>query len=99
MMFVRSPKKFNVNVCQKVPFVLACFQASAAPRPENLDSKEQDALFGLNTQITINLASKMSLLYLNSVIFFVATTFRFFTWLEPPNHANISLFSDWIVKL
>jgi hypothetical protein len=69
------------------------FQASAAPRPENLDSKEQDALFGLNTQITINLASKMSLLYLNSVIFYVATTFRFFTWLEPPNHAKLEYFA------
>jgi hypothetical protein len=32
--FVRLPKKINVHLCQKVPFVLACFQASAAPRPE-----------------------------------------------------------------
>jgi hypothetical protein len=38
---------------QKVPFVLACFQASAAPRPENSDSDEKDVLFGLDTQITI----------------------------------------------
>jgi hypothetical protein len=35
-----------------VRFVLACFQASAAPRPENSDKK--DALFGLDTQITIS---------------------------------------------
>jgi hypothetical protein len=28
-------------------------QASAAPRPENSDSDEKDALFGLNIQITI----------------------------------------------
>jgi hypothetical protein len=41
-----------VHLCQKVPFVLACFQASAAPRPENSDKK--DALFGLDTQITIS---------------------------------------------
>jgi hypothetical protein len=34
-----------------VRFVLADFQASAAPRPENLD--EKGALFGLDTQITI----------------------------------------------
>jgi hypothetical protein len=33
------PKKFNVHLCQKVPFVVACFQASAAPRSENSDSK------------------------------------------------------------
>jgi hypothetical protein len=36
-----------------VPFALACFQASAAPRRENSDSDEKDALFGLDTQITI----------------------------------------------
>jgi hypothetical protein len=36
-----------------VPFVLACFQASAAPRPENSDSDEKDALFGLDTKIAI----------------------------------------------
>jgi hypothetical protein len=48
---VRSPKKFNVHLCQKVPFVLVFFQASAAPQPENFDSGEKDALFGLDTQI------------------------------------------------
>jgi hypothetical protein len=37
-----------------VPFVLAYFQASAAPRPENSDSVEKDALFGLDTQITMS---------------------------------------------
>jgi hypothetical protein len=42
-----------VHLGQKVPFVFACFQASAAPRPENSDSDEKDALFGLDTQITI----------------------------------------------
>jgi hypothetical protein len=31
----------------------AYFQASAAPRPENSISDEKDALFGLDTQITI----------------------------------------------
>jgi hypothetical protein len=50
---VRSSKKFNAHLCQKMPFVLTCFQASAAPRPENSDSDEKDALFGLGTQITI----------------------------------------------
>jgi hypothetical protein len=35
-------------------FVFACFQASAAPRPENADSDEKDALFGLDTQVTIS---------------------------------------------
>jgi hypothetical protein len=44
---VRSPKKFNVRLCQKVPFVLACFQASAAPQPENSDSTKKGALFAL----------------------------------------------------
>jgi hypothetical protein len=53
LQFVRSPKKFNVYLCQKVPFVLGRFQASAAPRLENLDSEEKYALFGLDTQITI----------------------------------------------
>jgi hypothetical protein len=38
---------------QKLSFVLACFQASAAPRPENSDSDQKDALFGLDTQMTI----------------------------------------------
>jgi hypothetical protein len=36
-----------------MPFVLSCFQASAASRPENSDSDEKDALFGHDTQITI----------------------------------------------
>jgi hypothetical protein len=26
LLFVRSPKKFNVHLCQKVSFVLACFE-------------------------------------------------------------------------
>jgi hypothetical protein len=35
-------------------YVLACFPASAAPRPENSDSDKKDALFGgLDSQITI----------------------------------------------
>jgi hypothetical protein len=55
---VRFPKKCNVS--QKVPFTLACFQASAAPRPENSDSEEKDALFGLDTQITILLLTVLN---------------------------------------
>jgi hypothetical protein len=50
---VQSPKKFNMHLWQKVPFVLAYFQASDAPRPENSDSDGKDALFGVDTQITI----------------------------------------------
>jgi hypothetical protein len=50
---MRSPKKFNVHLGQEVPFVLACFQVSVAPRLENPDSEEKDPLFGLDTQITI----------------------------------------------
>jgi hypothetical protein len=42
-----------VHLCQKVPFVLACFQTSAAPRPENLDSDEKDALFGFDSQLLL----------------------------------------------
>jgi hypothetical protein len=49
---VRLPKKFNVHLDQKLPFVLACFQVSAPPRLENPDSDKKDALFGLDTQIT-----------------------------------------------
>jgi hypothetical protein len=45
-------KLHNLSFFQ-VPFILACFQVSAAPRPENSDSDEKDALFGLDTQITI----------------------------------------------
>jgi hypothetical protein len=41
-----------LNLCQKVPFILAYFQALATPRPENSDADEKDALFGLDTQIT-----------------------------------------------
>jgi hypothetical protein len=40
--------------CALSAFVLACFQASAAPRPKNSDSEERDPLFGLVTQITIS---------------------------------------------
>jgi hypothetical protein len=36
--FVRWPKKFDVHLYQKVPFVFDCFEASAAPRSENSDS-------------------------------------------------------------
>jgi hypothetical protein len=50
---VQLPKKFNVHRYQKVPFVLAHFQASAAPRPENSESDGKDAPFGLDTQIII----------------------------------------------
>jgi hypothetical protein len=35
-----------MDLCQKVHPVVAYFQASAAPQPENPDSDEQDALFG-----------------------------------------------------
>jgi hypothetical protein len=35
-----------MHLGQKVPFVFACFQDSAAPRLENPDSDEKDALFG-----------------------------------------------------
>jgi hypothetical protein len=45
-----------INKCinlKKVSFVVACFQASAAPRPENPDTEEKDALFGRDTQINI----------------------------------------------
>jgi hypothetical protein len=48
LLFVWSPKKFNVHLCQKVPFVLVCFQVSAAPRPEISDSDKKDALFDLD---------------------------------------------------
>jgi hypothetical protein len=51
MMSFASSKKFNLHLYQKVPFVHACFQASAAPRPDN--SNEKDALFSLDTRITI----------------------------------------------
>jgi hypothetical protein len=50
---VRSPKKFNVHLCQKVPYVLAYLQASAAPQLENPDSNEKDTHFDLDTEITI----------------------------------------------
>jgi hypothetical protein len=49
----RNDSKGGTDFCQKVPFVLACFQASAVLRPETSDSDEKDALFGLDTQITI----------------------------------------------
>jgi hypothetical protein len=47
LQFVRSPKKCNVHLCQKVPFVFACFQASTTPLLENPDSDEKDALLAL----------------------------------------------------
>jgi hypothetical protein len=37
----------------KNAFCPRLFQASAAPRPENSDSKKKDALFGFDTKITI----------------------------------------------
>jgi hypothetical protein len=45
LQFVRSPKKFNVH-CTSAK---KCLLSSAAPRPENSDSDEKDALFGLDT--------------------------------------------------
>jgi hypothetical protein len=50
--FSSSCGRLKNVMCQKVSFVLACFQASAAPRPENPNSDEKDALFGLDTQMT-----------------------------------------------
>jgi hypothetical protein len=46
-------KIFYVDLDQKVPLVLACFQVPAAPRLEDTDSDKKYALFGLDTQITI----------------------------------------------
>jgi hypothetical protein len=40
-----SPKKCNVHLCQKLPFVHACFQTSAAPPPENSESDEKGCTF------------------------------------------------------
>jgi hypothetical protein len=34
-----------VHLCEKLPFIRACFQASAAPRSENSDTEEKYALF------------------------------------------------------
>jgi hypothetical protein len=48
-----------VHLSQNVPFVLACLQVSAPPRLENPDSDEKDALFGLDTQITTYIYSKI----------------------------------------
>jgi hypothetical protein len=56
-----SPKKCNVHLCQKLPFVHACFQASAAPPPENSESDEKDALFGLYSQTHYFLFESLSL--------------------------------------
>jgi hypothetical protein len=54
---MRMPKKFDMHHCQKVPFgpqlFLSLGCASAAPRLENPDSDKKDALFGLDTQLTI----------------------------------------------
>jgi hypothetical protein len=58
--FISPGDEFSFNriinlmcISAKSTFVLACFQASAAPRPENSHSDEKHALFGLDTQITI----------------------------------------------
>jgi hypothetical protein len=53
-------EKNNNN--NKSVFCPCVFQASAAPRPENANSDEKDALFGLDTQITI-LSVKHRLLF------------------------------------
>jgi hypothetical protein len=73
---VRSPKKFNVRLCQKMPFVLACFEASAAPRREKSDKGEKDALFRLHTQITVTSLSFL-LFKIFSLVAFLATKFTF----------------------
>jgi hypothetical protein len=41
-------------LCQKVPLFLACFHASAAPRPENSDLKKIH-FFGLDRQIELTI--------------------------------------------
>jgi hypothetical protein len=46
-------KKIKCAPLPKSAFCPRLFQASAAPWPENSDSDEKDALFGLDTQITI----------------------------------------------
>jgi hypothetical protein len=46
-------EKSRYKIKKKVPFVVAYFQVSATPRPEISDADEKDALFGLDTQITI----------------------------------------------
>jgi hypothetical protein len=43
----------SLLLSQKVPFLLACFEASAAPWTENPNSNEKNALFAFDTQITI----------------------------------------------
>jgi hypothetical protein len=45
LQFVRLPKKCNVHLGQKVPFVLVCFQISAPPRLENPDSDKKRCTF------------------------------------------------------
>jgi hypothetical protein len=43
--FVGPPKKLNVHFCQKVPFALACCQASAGPRPEKFRLEQKRCTF------------------------------------------------------
>jgi hypothetical protein len=50
--FVRSPKNLMCTPLPKSAFCPRLF-SSAAPRPENSDSDEKNALFGRDTQITI----------------------------------------------
>jgi hypothetical protein len=55
-----------MHLWQKVPFVLAYFQASDALRPENSDSDGKDALFGVDTIITILQEKDFGLLLTNT---------------------------------
>jgi hypothetical protein len=60
-----------VHLCQKVPFDLACFQTSAAPRPEHSDPQGKDELFDLDTQITYCTEDTVAILLI--LIFFCIT--------------------------
>jgi hypothetical protein len=46
-------------MCTTAKSALACFETSVAPRPKNSHSDKKDALFRLDTQITISSCSEM----------------------------------------
>jgi hypothetical protein len=53
IIFFKYLLRFLMHTLPKSAFCPRLLQASAAPRPENSHSDEKDALFGLNTQMTI----------------------------------------------
>jgi hypothetical protein len=62
LLFVRSPKKINVHLCQNIPAFCRClFKASATPRSENSGSDEELVLIKQQEQNKWQILSRVQM--------------------------------------